>query len=288
MRRMAVFGYVKAWMPELRVCELEYYRAAYCGLCRACGRCTGCRSRMLLNYDFAFLALVRMALTGERAVTERRRCIVHPTHRRVIMTQRGQLDYCAYASALLSYHKCRDDVADESGGRRLRARAGLVFMRHMHRAAAKQLPGLERVIIERLGELGELERSGCASVDIPAGVFGRITEAILEHGLEGSTAAVARQIGYHVGKWIYMADALDDYDDDVKRGRYNPLALMWPDGMDGAAREEVRIGMRHELADAELGFGLLEIDDGRLRGVINNIIYCGMTRKAEDRLHKDE
>lgn len=283
-----MFGYVKAWTPELKVCELEYYRAAYCGLCRACGKCTGCRSRMLLNYDFAFLALVRIALTHETVTTERRRCFVHPTKKRLMMTQCAQLDYCAYAAALLSYHKCRDDIADESGARRLRARLGLVYMHHMHRAAAGKYAELEREIVEQLATLAELERSGCASVDIPAAAFGRITEAILCHGLEGGSAAIARRIGYHVGKWIYLADALDDYDADVRAGHYNPLALMWPQGMDSAAREAVLLGMRQELADAEPGFDLLEIDDGRLRGVINNIIYCGMTRKAEGRLQQDE
>ncbi len=284
-----MFGYVRAWEPEMKLCEFEYYRAAYCGLCRTCGRCTGCRSRALLNYDFAFLALVRIALTGERVQTEMRRCAVHPTKKRLMMTQEGQLDYCAYASALLDYHKCRDDVADESGWRRLRARAGLIYMRRMHRRGAQRLPELEQSIVARLEQLGELERSGCASIDLPAGVFGELTADILCHGLDGSAASVARQIGYHIGKWIYMADALDDYEDDVAEGHYNPLACMWPEGMGALERDEVRIGMRRELADAELGFDLIDYgDDKRLRGVIHNIIYCGMTRRVEDKLQKNE
>lgn len=284
-----MFGYVRAWEPEMKICEFEYYRAAYCGLCRACGRCTGCRSRALLNYDFAFLALVRIALSGEAVQTEARRCLVHPTKKRLMMAQRGQLDYCAYASALLDYHKCRDDVADESGLRRLRARLGLVYMRRMHKRGAARLPELERSIVTRLGELSELERGGCASVDRPAGVFGELTADILSCELEGSRAAVARQIGYHIGKWIYIADALDDYEDDLAHGHYNPLACMWPRGMDDTARGEVLIGMRRELADAELGFDLIDYgDDKRLRGVIHNIIYCGMTRRVEDKLQKNE
>ena len=28
---------------------------------------------------------------------------------------------------------------------------------------------------------------------------------------------------YDLGKWVYLADALDDYDKDVKKGRYNVL-----------------------------------------------------------------
>ena len=66
-----MFGYVKTHNPELRVAEYEYYRAAYCGLCRSMGKCTGQCSRMTLSYDFAFLALIRLALTGDKVSEEK-------------------------------------------------------------------------------------------------------------------------------------------------------------------------------------------------------------------------
>jgi hypothetical protein len=30
-----------------------------------------------------------------------------------------------------------------------------------------------------------------------------------------------------IGKWIYLIDALDDYDKDVKKGAYNPFVLAY-------------------------------------------------------------
>ena len=54
-----MFGYIKPLTPELRIREHECYRAYYCGLCRAMGKCTGQCSRMTLSYDFVFLAAVR-------------------------------------------------------------------------------------------------------------------------------------------------------------------------------------------------------------------------------------
>ena len=59
-----MFGYIRPHTPELRVREYEYYKAVYCGLCRSMGKCTGQCSRMTLSYDFAFLSLVRMALSA--------------------------------------------------------------------------------------------------------------------------------------------------------------------------------------------------------------------------------
>lgn len=277
-----MFGYVRAYSPEMKMCEYEYYRAAYCGLCRAMGRCTGCASRCMLNYDFAFLALVRMAIVGETPEFKKKRCFVHPTKKRTEMVQQGQLDYCACASVLLSYHKVRDDIADERGIRRFGARMLLTFMRRMYKRAAKKVPGLDESIAAELDTLSDIEKQKCASVDIPAESFGRLTSSILCYGLDGANSAIARQIGFHIGKWIYIADALDDYDDDSKSGKYNPFCELWGDGIPDASRRDILAALKRELMQAELGFDMIEWgDDGRLRGVIQNIIYCGMPRRAE-------
>ena len=57
-----MFGYVKPNIPELKVKDNELYKATYCGLCRAMGKCTGCASRFTLSYDFAFAAVLRLAV----------------------------------------------------------------------------------------------------------------------------------------------------------------------------------------------------------------------------------
>ena len=114
-----MFGYVKAHTPELKVAEYEYYRSVYCGLCRSMGKCTGQCSRLTLSYDFAFLALVRIALSDEKVGFKRRRCVAHPVRKRSMMEPNSVLEYCAYAAALLSYHKLSDDIADEKGLKRI-------------------------------------------------------------------------------------------------------------------------------------------------------------------------
>ena len=67
-----MFGYVKPYNPELRVRELEEYKAVYCGLCKQLGRSFGVFARFTLSYDFAFLAMLKTALDREIcAETER-------------------------------------------------------------------------------------------------------------------------------------------------------------------------------------------------------------------------
>ena len=77
-----MFGYVRAYKPELKVKEYELYRASYCGLCRSMGKCTGQCSRMTLSYDFAFLAIFRFALLGGELSFDKKRCLAHPFEKR--------------------------------------------------------------------------------------------------------------------------------------------------------------------------------------------------------------
>ena len=109
-----MFGYIRTDTPELRVRENEYYRAVYCGLCRAQGKCTGQCSRMTLSYDIAFLALLRIAIEGKPIELRRGRCIAHPIRARKYVARCAPLDYCAYAAAILTYGKTVDEIGRAS------------------------------------------------------------------------------------------------------------------------------------------------------------------------------
>lgn len=69
-----MFGYIRPVESELLVKEYEFYRAVYCSLCKTGGRRVSRFSRFFLNYDFVFLALVRLALTREQVGTEKAFC----------------------------------------------------------------------------------------------------------------------------------------------------------------------------------------------------------------------
>ena len=279
-----MFGYVRAARADMRVREYEYYRASYCGLCRSMGKCTGQCSRMLLSYDFAYLANVRMALTATVPAFRRRRCIAHPLRRRVMMERNGELDFCAAASAILAYEKCRDNVADERGLARLRARLGCLFLRGAYRRAKKRVPALAASVREHLARLAVLEKERTASVDSVAVVFGELLADVTAFGLEGSAATLARKIGFETGRVIYILDALDDLDDDVKKGRYNPFALAYGATLSQEDKDGVKDALLHYLSAMETAFDLMDdAADPVRREILNNILYLGMP-EAVDRV----
>lgn len=284
-----MFGYVRIDKPELRVREYEAYRASYCGLCRSMGKCTGCASRMTLSYDFAFLFIFRTVLTGAKVEAEARRCIVHPLTPRPMLKVTEESEYAACAAALLTYYKCKDDLADETGKKRRRARAVLPVAKRMRKRALKRLPALstlDSVIADAMAEIAAAEREHTPSADRYAELSGNLLGEIFAFGLSESSARIARAFGRHVGKWIYFIDAYDDLDEDLGTGRFNPFAILWDlregEPMQDDRREMLRIALLNELSEAEKSMDLLDFYGyADFDGVLRNILYRGMPQTAE-------
>lgn len=273
-----MFGYVRAHSAELKVKEYEAYRGVYCGLCRSMGKCTGQCSRMTLSYDFAFLALLRICISGEAIEFEQRRCIAHPLKKRNMMKSGPTLEYCSRAAAILNYHKIKDDLSDEKGFAKIGAALVLPFVSAARKKALRAgLGELDQSIRALLCELSEIEKKELASVDEPAAVFGEILSQICAYGLEGSNERIAAQIGRSVGKWIYSVDALDDIREDAKRRRYNPFILLYGGEMPSAEQlAPIADALRAALCSAENALDLIECDNRDIKNIVDNIMFLGL------------
>jgi hypothetical protein len=249
------------------------------------GKCTGHCSRLSLSYDFVFLAAVRMALKGERVTLQKKRCIVHPLHRRSCAVKSDTLAYCAHASALLTYHKLQDDREDERGGKRLRAILSKPLFHRAYRRARKKYPSLDRTIKEELSKLSQIEQGtvDIPSADEPASCFGRLMAAVCSEGLEDKSARIAASLGQAVGHWIYLADALDDYAEDCRRERYNPFRALYPDGMTDSDRRGLQTALTLILERAEQAYLLIPPHpQSEINEILANIFYLGMPTAANE------
>ena len=280
-----MFGYIRTDVPELRVRENEYYRAVYCGLCRAQGKCTGQCSRFTLNYDIVFLALLRLALKGEPVEIRRGRCMAHPIKKRAYVAFCEPLAYSAYAAAILTHGKIVDDISDESGTKKLKALLAKPISAGMRKKALKKYSELDRKVFEGLRRLSEIEKQRLGSVDIPADAFGEILADIVSFGLEGNDEKIMRKIGKHIGRWIYIVDAADDLDEDIKKNRFNAFACLYGGAIPPEDREAVANSLRLELLSAEPAFDLIDYNElYDIKAIVENIIYLGMPSAAEKAL----
>lgn len=286
-----MFGYVRIDKPELKVREYESYRGAYCGLCRSMGKCTGCASRMTLSYDFAFLLLIRAVLTRTKCELSLQRCFVHPLKKRPMMKHNTESEYVACAAALLSYYKCRDDLQDETGKKKLRARLFHPTAKGMRKKALKKHPELiplDDTLRETMDRIASEEKKGVPSADFYAALSGGLLGEIFAFGLEKPQQQIARTLGRHVGKWIYLVDAYDDLTDDLKHGRFNPYSLIWSAESSGESpvtaerREMIRIALLSELSEAEKALDLIDFSGYKdYEGILKNILYLGLPNTAQ-------
>ena len=277
-----MFGYVKPVVAEMLVKEHEFYRATYCGICRAMKKHTGALSNVTLSYDSVFLALLRMLYIDDADFSARkRRCIAHPLKKRPMLDENSAIEYTARAFAVLTYYKLRDDMQDERGLKR--AAVSVAKPIAAHASAKAELAALSEIVADRLGKIDALEREKCSSVDAPAALFGELLGEIFAYGLPEGERLVPYEVGYHLGKFIYAADAAEDYDSDVKRGRYNPYALAYGGApLTRENRESIKCGLLLECKRLEGAVNLLPFGNrATIENIINNIIYLGLVKRIE-------
>lgn len=271
-----MFGYVRVQKEELRLREYADYRAVYCGLCRAMGKCTGQCSRLSLSYDAVFLYLIRAAARNIKPVFSTGRCFVHPLCRRRFAVVDDELTFAARASALLTYGKLCDDLADERGVKRAAKALLLPFFRAANRRADLRAP--EKTVTEDLAALSALEKEETPSVDAPCEVFGHLLGEVFAFGLAGDAEKITRAIGYRTGRWIYAVDAADDLEKDARDGQYNPFLLLYGGMPTPAQKAEIEKALTYDLQALAAALDLLP--SGELTDIAKNIVYLGMPSAA--------
>ncbi len=277
-----MFGYVKPVKEELLVREYEFYKASYCGICRAMKHHTGTLSNVSLSYDSVFLALVRMLYIDDSEIAaSERRCIAHPLKKRPMLKENSAIEYTARAFAILTYYKLRDDISDERVLLRLAKSAARPIASGAKRRAGEK--PLAQLVGEKLDEITTLEHERCASVDKPAALFGELLGEIFSYGLPERDKLVPRELGYHLGKFIYAADAAEDYERDAKSGAYNPYVVYYgTDTLTDENKSTIHCALILECREISAAVNLLPFGArATIENIINNIIYLGLPRRIE-------
>lgn len=279
-----MFGYIKAFKPYLRVCEFDTYQAVYCGLCKEMGRRTGQASRLTLSYDFTFLAMLEMSLLNIPVNAEKQRCIAHPINKRLCVIDNKGLEYPADAAAILMHYKLYDNISDRSFAKAGASKAAMAALGKGYNAARARHPQLDRKIALQMDRQLEVEKAGQASLDMACDPTALMMQAILDEiGCDKEKEKALKRFGYALGRFIYIADALDDVNDDCKTDSYNPLLLI--DGvrsingvLDENSKRIIKKVCKNalNLTLAELADSFMELELTMYRATLDNIIYVGL------------
>lgn len=271
-----MFGYVKAYKPELRIKEFEFYKAVYCSLCRDLGKKYGLISRFSLSYDFTFLSLLEMSLSDGCAPTERKCCVCNP-FKKCNFLCKGELPEMPTAAAqIMLYSKLNDNIADEGFFKKTIYKILRSFSKKGYKKAVTEYPQLKNIFDEYLTSQKNLEKENLQDIDMAADPTAKMLSKLFALcSPNGETRALAR-LGYCMGRWIYLMDAAADLSDDIKKNRYNPLTN------DAKNQSDIKKYLKKRLegslniciSEATIAFELIDIK--RFKNILGNIIYVGL------------
>ena len=278
-KKQEMFGYVTGNWKEFNKDQQARYGAVYCGICRRLQAQSGGISRLGLSYDMAFLALLLMSLYEPEETKGKDACLLHPVKRRA-WVDNEYIRYSADMNGILAYYNCLDDWQDD---KKLSAKL-------MARTYEKSLADIEEryprqaaAIRECLETLSRLEKENCRNPDEPAGVFGRLMAEVLTYR-EDLWAPSLRKMGDALGRFIYLMDAVVDYDRDKRKGKYNPFLAMG--GPKDPARWEEYLVLTMGSATTEFEKLPLVQD----KALLDNILYSGVwvTYREREKGKKEE
>ncbi len=275
-----MFGYVRVNKPEMKVKEYETYRGLYCSLCKSMRKNFGVLSALTLSYDLTFFALSRMSFLGKIPSFKGGRCPYNPT-KRCNYCQNGQeeLKYAAAVSMMMFYFKVRDNIADGSFFRRLIMYLILPYALLKYKKA-KKLYAEAALIIEKAMEGQSLtEKSGTDSPDMAAHHSADALGQLLNYGIGDENIY---RFGYGTGKFVYLCDALDDIEKDIKKKNYNVFVKKYNlvSKADEKTKEEIKSSLNMCLAMASEAYE--GIENKSLTPLIENIIYEGTENTMND------
>ena len=278
-----MFGYLKPYKPELRLRELDDYKAVYCGLCKEQGKRFGLLSRLTLSYDFAFLALFLIALEEKPCASFKEcSCLAHPFQKQRCCFESAAVSYSAMAATILTYYKLRDDLADRGLWHKVRAALFLPFAKSARKKALFDPDAvlLDEAAARMMEEQKTVEVKSGVLPDEAAEPTGNFLSFLLSLHAEGETEKrVLSRFGYLLGRYVYLCDALDDLSDDRKKGNFNPFLSF--DDTAGEAKSALF------LTTAELDSDLSLLTLYTYREIVENVVSLGLRAEVVRILKKE-
>lgn len=234
-----MFGLMKACSCNKTAEQVELQRLHYCGTCKTVGRLYGQKARVLLNYDAVFLGEVLSVLQPQPAAFAApyvsRNCFSLPKKNQIPWA----LKYAATTNVILAELKVLDHIADT--GSKVFKLARWMYSSEFRKAslslAAIQFPLKELHALMSLQIEREAEHR--PSMDRLSEPTAAATRLVFRHGAAKAGADLPATetmaaLGYVFGEIAYLVDAIEDQEEDAKKGAFNALAAT------GATKEDAR------------------------------------------------
>ena len=289
-----MFGYVTPLKSELKFKEFEYFRSYYCGLCNEIKREYGNIPRFCLNYDLTFIGFLLDGLYSNPLNFDSIKCLRHPNKNIIITKQTNALNYCANLSILLFDYKLKDNIKDDKS---VKSKLFKFLLSSSSKKSLLELENLSDKISNNIDSLSNLEKSKkLSSLDEITHPFSDIMGMILSefpYKFEEDSDILRENLynlGYFIGKWIYLIDALDDLKDDINTNNFNPYNVLFNsnslnfDELISSCINEIDFYISNCLVNCSDFLKIIPFK--KHYSIIDNVINLGMINKYYEILNK--
>lgn len=266
-----MFGYVNIYKPELKMKDFYKYKAYYCGLCKTLKDKYGSFGQMTLTYDMTFLIILLTSLYESNTEHGIHRCIVHPVKKHDTLCNEIS-DYAADMNIVLSYYHLLDNWQDDKS---IAGFTGTKLLKKKFNKICNKYPRQCQAISNSLNRLKECEKNDDQNIDMVSRCFGELMSELFVYK-EDMWEPTLRKFGFFLGKYIYIIDAYEDLEEDIKKGGYNPLkSASQKDSYETECKNILNIMIAECTSEFEKLPCLLDAD------ILRNILYEGVWTKFD-------
>lgn len=220
-----MFGYTVPIEGLLSANEAKVYRNYYCETCHQLRENYGYISTMSVNYEMTFANMFFSSILDEGILIEEQPkgkiCIIkHSASNAEFMKK-----LAAY-TILVANNSLVDDKEDDVSS--LKANLGLLGLNRAITKAKEDYPEYDEVIMKGYRKLVEIEKSGEKDAIVVGRYSAQSMIDVLDLMFGDDMDVNVRELFRNLGIWVYVMDAVEDLDDDMLEGAFNPFLVNKP------------------------------------------------------------
>lgn len=214
-----MYGYLK-WDRSKREKDklTNTYKCYYCGLCNAMKKNYGLASLFFLSNDIT-LVLIAISQCAGKCFKIPQCCVMRRGSKIDSDFASEQWKQLASISIGIAYAKSLDDWLDERN-----ALSALKFfaVKILSLKAKREQKSLFNMLEEAIHNIKIAENNG-ADLEEQGTLTAKMLNDAIQYGERVRLDEAHQRYVAALAKWLCLIDAIDDYDEDIKHNKYNPL-----------------------------------------------------------------
>lgn len=214
-----MFEYVTSNKKNWPKADQMIYKSYYYGIRHSLRKKIGTKGNNSLNSDMTFLAILLSGIYEPKEKSDIVKSII-PPFRKYKRVHSEVIDYVSDMYIILDYYNLYADFVRNRNILKKR-KADLIkpYIGIIKNKYERQIAAIEKAFMK----FDEAERSGEDNLSLVSNFSGEMYQKIFCFKIEDKWSKDLSDMGFAIGKFIYILNAYEDIERDIKRKHYNPI-----------------------------------------------------------------